>query len=215
MKMVAALLIAVLLAAAPLSAQIGIGVRASTMGVGPEVAIDLAGPLVLRGGVAYRVLEPTVRMTDIDWTLELPSPSYNLGLDLYLNRAMRVGGGVLFKSEDPRIVAALGGPVTVGGQTYTAAELGSLIGTADSGSRRPYAVLGFGRHTVGSGLYLDVGAVWLGEPEFLLESSGGTYPDQATLDASLRQGEVDLESSVGTYLKIWPVVSIGARIAVG
>lgn len=194
---------------------LGFGVRAGTTGAGAEAALDLSGPLVLRGGVGYSFIEPSVRMNAIGWTLELPSPWYNLGLDVYLNRAFRVGGGVVFKSEDPRIVADLGGPVTVGGREFTPEELGSLIGTVDSGDRRPYLTLGFGRHTRGSGLFLDLGLVWFGDPNVLLESEGGTFADQTELDARLRQGETDVEADLGTYLKVWPVLSLGARIAIG
>jgi len=211
-----AALVALALAAIPqsLAAQpLGVGVRGGTWGVGAESALDVSAALVLRGGIGYHVFEPEVEMAAVDWALELRGPWYNVGLDAYLNPAMRVGAGVLFKPRDPHIAASLDGPVSVGGRDFTADELGSLIGRVDSGTRRPYLLVGFGRHTRGSGLFLDLGVLWFGDPEVLLESNGGSFPDQAELDARLRQGESDIEADLGTYLKVWPILSLGARIA--
>ena len=201
---------------ATLAAQpLGFGARIGTLGVGAEAALDLGGPFVARGGVGHVPVEPAVRMSGIDWSLELPTPWFNAGLDLYLNGALRLGGGVLFKSKDPKIVASLEGPVTVGGRQFTPDELGSLTGTVESGRRHPYVLLGVGRHTTGSGLFLDVGMVWFGDSEVRLESTGGSFADQTELDARLRQGESEIEADLGAYLKVWPILSIGARIAVG
>jgi len=192
---------------------IGIGGRAGTLGLGGEVAVELVDRIVLRGGVGFVPIEPEATLDDIDVTLTFPD-WYNVGVDLYLNGAMRLGGGILFKSDDPTLVGTFNGPQDIGGQTYTAAEIGTLRGVFDSSDQVPYVLLGFGKHTSpGFGLFLDLGVGFLGEPDIRLDADGGTLdPDtNATFRQALDTEASDFEDEAGTYLKLWPILSLGVR----
>lgn len=209
--------VALMMSPSVLTAQaLGFGARIGTLGVGGEVALGLSDRIVVRGGFGLLPLEPTVRMSDIEWSLKLGDRWYNAGVDLYLNGVVRLGAGFLFKPDDPRLTAALDESVTVGGLQFTPAELGTLTATADIEDRRPYALLGFGRHTApGGGLFLDLGAVWFGDTTMRVESQGGSFADREELDRRLRQAETDLEADLGAYLKVWLILSIGIRMSVG
>lgn len=214
---VAILLVGIAAAApAPAASQLGIAARAGTLGIGGEVAVGLSDGVVARGGMGLTSYTVTTTFDDIRMELDLPENWYNVGIDLYLNGSFRVGGGLLFKPEDPSMVGRLEGPVDIGGQTFTPAEVGTLTGTIVSKERAPYVLLGFGKHTDrGFGLSLDVGAAFTGEPTVTLQAEGGTYPDQAGLNARLDQEARNFEDDMKTYLKIWPILSLGLRLGVG
>lgn len=204
------------LAPSAIAAQLGIAARAGTLGIGGELALGLSDRLVARGGLGLTSYTVSTTFDDIDVELALPENWYNVGLDLYLNSALRVGGGLLFKSEDPSLVGNLEGPVDIGGRTFTPDEVGTLTGTLMSKERAPYLLIGFGRHTAsGFGLSLDVGAAFTGEPGVTLDAEGGTFSDEQELQFRLDQEARNFEEDMKTYLRIWPILSLGLRLGLG
>lgn len=205
-----------LLVPASLAGQLGVAARAGTLGIGAEAALTLSDRLVLRGGIGLMPFEISTTFDGIEAELELPQSWYNVGLDLYMNGAMRVGGGFLFRPDDPRLTATPAEPVDIGGRTFTPEEIGVLTGVLRSETRAPYLLVGFGKHTSsGFGLSLDVGAVFTGDPDVTLDAEGGTFSDQAELDARLDQEAQDFEDDMKGYLRFWPIVSLGIRLGVG
>lgn len=209
-----------------LSAQgFGVGARAGTLGIGAEGALGLTDAFVVRGGIGLMPLEldPTSFWdpgTDVEATLKLPKTWYNIGADLYLGGGFRIGGGMLFKPDDPTLTGSLTGSasIDIGGTTYTATDVAEVKGTLVSKSSAPYALIGFGKHTkTGIGLFLDLGVAMLGDPEVKLEATKGnpTVINSATFQNRLRQEEQSIEDDVGTYLKYWPILNIGIRFGVG
>jgi hypothetical protein len=193
----------------------GVAGRVGTQGVGGEVALGLTSAFVIRGGASTSPYEPNVTMNDVNVTLKLPQ-WYSVGADLYLGGAFRIGGGMLFKSEDPSIEGVFTANQDIGGRSFTPAELGTLTGVLASKSQVPYVLIGFGNHTsTGIGLFLDLGVAFLGDPEISLSSSGGSFGDQAELISRLNAEAADWEDQAGSYLNYWPILNIGLRIGVG
>lgn len=220
MKMRPFVLLIAACAAVPPSAgaqSLGIAGRVGTLGLGGEAAIGLTDRLVIRGGLGLTpsMLEPRATFDDLEVDLILPN-WYNVGVDLYLNGAMRLGGGVLFKSDDPSLVGEFNAPQDIGGTTFTPDEIGKLEGVIDSSDRVPYVLLGFGKHTApGIGLFLDLGVAFLGEPDVRLTSSGGTLSNDPTMQNALDQEAEDFEADMRTYLRFWPILSLGLRMGLG
>ena len=192
---------------------IGIGGRVGTLGVGAEAAISLSDRVVVRGGVGLIPVEPSLTLSDIDVTLELPT-WYNVGVDFYLTSAMRIGGGLLFKADEPTLK---GTSQDIGGTTFTPQEIGTLVGVLDSKDQVPYVLIGFGKHTApGIGLFLDLGVAFLGEPDFQLSAEGGTLSDDSgPLRTALDNEAAQFEDDAGQYLKFWPILNLGLRIGIG
>lgn len=206
-------LLALLVGSAPANAQFGVAGRAGTLGLGIEGALGLTDRVVVRGGLGLSGLEATTTFHGIEVALTLPDHWYNVGIDLYLNGAFRIGGGVLFKSDDPTITGRIENGVDVGGRTFTQAELGTLTGRVLSVDRAAYALIGCGKHTSGAiGLSLDVGAAFLGSPTVSLASEGGTFADQAELNSRLEQEALSFEANMKTYLKVWPILNLAIRV---
>mgnify|MGYP006284150575 CR=1 FL=1 len=213
------LLLGGLLASSPTPATaqgFALAARGGTMGLGAEAALGLGSRLAIRGGVGLMPLEPGLTIDDIDYSLRLPETWFNLGADLHLVGGLRVGGGILFKSDDPSATASLGEAVEIGGQEFTPEQVGTLRGTLDSGDRVPYVILGFGRQVrSGVGLFLDLGVGFTGEPEVHLETHGGTFPDPALLRDRLDAEERTFQEEIPSYLDYWPILNLGLKVGLG
>lgn len=202
---------------APVTAQgFALAARGGTMGLGAEAALGLGSRLAIRGGVGVMPLEPDVTIDDIAYTLRVPQTWYNVGADLHLVGGIRLGGGLLFKSEDPSATASLDEPVEIGGQEFTPDQVGTLRGTLDSADRVPYVILGFGRQVrSGVGLFLDLGVGFTGEPEVHLEAEGGAFPDHDLLRARLDAEEAQFQQDIPPYLDYWPILNLGLKVGLG
>ena len=197
-------------------AQIGLGVRAGTLGLGGELAVDVGERTSLRVGAGFWSLTASTTIDDINVEVALPDSWYNVGLDVYLNSAFRIGGGVLFKGSDLMVTGTLDAPVDIGGRTFTPEEIGTLTGTLLNRSRAGYLLIGFGKHTAsGVGLTLDVGAAFTGTPTVTLEAEGGTFSDEDELNDRLEQEARNFEDDMRGYLRIWPILSLGLRFGTG
>ncbi len=105
----------------------------------------------------------------------------------------------------------------IGGQTYTASEVSKLTGTVDSKDQAPYVLIGFGKHTsTGFGLFLDLGAAFIGDPAIHLDATGDpTVVGSAEFQDRLRQEERNVQDDIGSYLKVWPILNLGLRLGIG
>lgn len=220
-------LTAAALIALPLGASaqgIGIAGRAGTLGIGAEGALGLTDGLVIRGGLGLMPLElKNPSFWDpgdgVDITLTLPKTWFNIGADLYLGGGFRIGGGMLFKPDNPSLTGSLtqSGSIDIGGQTYTFSEVAEITGTLESKKQAPYALIGFGKHTrAGIGLFLDLGVAMLGEPDLRLEARGNpAVVNSAAFQSRLRAEETEVEEDIGQYLKFWPILNIGVKLGIG
>jgi hypothetical protein len=204
------------LADAAAAQTVGLGARIGTLGLGPEAAVALGERIVVRGGVGFNPVDFDQSFSDIDVTAELPT-WYNVGIDAYLNGALRFGAGVLFKPDDPTLFGVFTQNQVIGGQTFTPQQIGTMVGVIDSGDQVPYALIGFGKHTApGMGLFVDFGLAFMGEPDFQLDAVDGSLSSQSgPLRTALDAEEQEFEDDAGSYLRFWPILSLGLRIGVG
>jgi hypothetical protein len=199
----------------PVAAQAGFGFRAGTLGFGLEAAVDVSGRIAARAGVGLTSLSASTTFDQIPVRLDLPDVWLDIGVDYYLNDQFRVGGGMVLKPNDPVIRGELDGSVDIGGRSLTPDEVGTLAGTLDMDDQTVYALVGFGRHSdSGLGLFVDAGAAVFRRPSVSLAASGGTLPAdelQPLLDAEGHAFEDDMK----TYIRVWPILSIGLRFGLG
>ena len=201
---------------APAAAQIGVGAHVGTTGFGGDLAVALGGSAQLRGSLGLMPIEPSWTVSDIDVTAELPKSFITFGIDFFPSGSgFRIGGGVLLKPDDPILTGELTGPVEVGNQTYTPQQVGTLTGTVESKRTAPYAMIGFGKHASGGiGLFLDLGAAFVGESTLDLTSQGGTLSNNATFQAELAREEAEWQEKIDEF-KIYPMVNVGIRVGIG
>ena len=216
-KILAAMIVASCVLAQPVTGQaIGVAARAGTLGLGAEAALGLGDRLVVRGGLGLMPLEIDGTVDDIAVTFELPRTWSNVGLDIYLTDVVRIGGGFLFKPDDVTLTATPTTAQDIGGQQFTPEQIGTLVGSLDSGGRAPYALIGFGKHTSsGIGLSLDIGAAFFEETRVTLDSSGGTLSGDPDFQDRLEAEARDFEEDLPTYIDLWPILNLGLRIGLG
>ena len=197
------------------SAQVGVGVRAGTLGLGADIAFAVSPKVQIRGGGGIQPIDPTFTISDIKYTVDLPGSFVNVGIDLFpTGGGFRIGGGVLYKPDDVSISGEFTGSVDIGGRSYTGSEVGKLTGTVTSKTTAPYAMIGFGKHaSSGIGLFLDIGAAFVGEQTLELTATGAAASNAQFL-ADLESERLDTEDSLNK-VKIYPMVNLGLRIGVG
>jgi hypothetical protein len=207
-----AVLVVIALPAGAHAQTIGIGVRAGTLGLGPEASARLTDNIGVRGGIGVIPVEPGGSFGDIDYTIQPASPLINVGLDFHPGAGgFRLGGGLLFISKNTTMEAEYTGTVEIGGRVYQGSEVGELRAALDHGSAAPYLTLGFGRTTArGMGLFLDLGAAFLSEPSLTLTATGHATQSEQFRDDLERQRQQS-EEDARTYLRILPILSVGLR----
>ena len=205
-----------LAAASPAAAQVAIGARAGTLGIGPELAVSLGDRLDARLVAGAYSHETTYDETGIEYDAEAELRSALLLLDWRPAGGgfrFTVGGGwngtgldvsapveELLRREVPDLP-----PLPI--------DAGTVHGRAEGRTLVPYAGLGFGT-PFGRGRWgvsLDLGAVYHGEPEVELGTSlPVALPAdlQRRLDAIAAEEEARLEEELRDYTWL-PVVSLG------
>lgn len=209
-----------LLLAVPQGAQaqsLGIGARAGFQGFGGEAAIELSRSLVLRGGYGVFPVDFTGDYSGVSYTVTPPSSIGTVGIDIYPGgRGFRLMAGLMNRSGDVELESgdlAEGGPVEIGDGEYD--QAGFITGILKTTSTAPFVGIGFGRHTTpGLGLFLDFGVAFVGDPEVRLDASG-PIRDAPGFMEDLQREEREIEDAGGSFLKYWPVFSVGIKLGIG
>lgn len=207
-------LLGVLVFNAPATAQgIAVSGHVGTLGVGADISIGLGRTLALRGGANAQPWEPKREFDNIEYTLELPTPSYTAMVDLWLGGVFHLSGGAVWLSKDTEVRARPTEPVEIGNQTYAPADVGTLSGTFVTRDLAPYAGIGFGKAPgrKGLGLVFDLGVAFQGAPDVQLSASG-PLASQPAFQANLLQEEQSIEDDARPY-RFYPVISLGLVVA--
>ena len=220
MKKSAVALAALLALAVPAvaSAQLSVGARAGTLGLGGEVSFGLTRLLAVRGGIGFVPYSYEDTFEDVNYEVTAPERIWNVGLDVYpFGGGLRISAGVLNR---PSIDLAATGQqtATIGGRQYTG-DLNIQGALSNESETAPYASIGFGRATArGFGFFVDLGAAFLGDARVDLtgtctESSTGQPCPNFAAELQREEDEFNAEiSDFGSYVKIHPILQIGFRI---
>lgn len=199
-----------------LDAQVGLGVRASTLGVGGELSLRPSRYLGVRAGGSYLTFSRQATIEGISYDLTPRLQNGTAMVDLHpLGGSFHLSGGLLWNSNRGDIAARLTGPVTIGAQTYQPAEVGALTGRVDYRKKYvPYAGLGFsGRGTIS--LLFDLGVAFSGYPQVSLTGAPNlTGPARDAFDQNVQQEIQAIQAEIESrrYLRFYPVVSLGLRV---
>lgn len=102
------------------------------------------------------------------------------------------------------------GGYTINGKSYTAAQVGTLVGRVSYAKTEPYLGIGFGRPTTHYSAVqfgADLGIILGSQPKFTLSNTGG--------DASLPNIQTDIAAQEATTqsdldkMKVYPVIQVG------
>jgi len=192
--------------------DIGLALKGSTLGLGGEVTIGLTSAVNARAGFNAFNYDGTTTESDIqyDYKLKLQSIPVLLDWHPFENSGFRVSSGVIFNSNKVTATGTPQGTYTIGGVTYTAAQVVSLTGDVAVKKVSPYAGIGWG-NAVGPDKRLsigfDLGVMFQGKPNVSLAATG-PIATNATFITNLANEVADLENKIKD-IQYYPVLSFG------
>lgn len=200
------------------AAQISVGARAGTLGLGAEASFGLTRLLAIRGGVGFVPYTYEDDFEDVHYEVTFPERIWNVGIDFYpTGGGLRLSAGLLHRPAF-ELDAEGQQQATIGGRTYNG-DLNVHGELSNEKETAPYAAIGFGRATGrGIGFFVDLGAAFVGEGEINLSgtctetSTGQPCPE---FDQRLQEEEDEANAQLddfGSFVKIHPILQIGLRI---
>ena len=192
-----------------------IGIKGGTLGIGPEIVKSLGPKANLRlGANLFGNYSYSSEKSGVPYDLELELRSGLGVLDFHpTGGGFHLSAGALYDKSKVDGVAQPSGTYTIGGTSYTGAEVGTLTAAARFERELvPYLGLGFG-NAVGEGkrlsLSLDLGVALQGSPMVELTTTGPISSDaRFQSDLAREKAEFDEELKDGRY-KYYPVVALG------
>jgi hypothetical protein len=192
--------------------DISVGLKASTVGVGGEVAWKINHYFVVRGGANWIGFGTDRKIDQIDYDFDLEFLNGSAFVDVHpFQNGFRITGGAFIGTNKVDLKATPDEPIEIGDITFTPAEIGTLKGKVDLNTFAPYAGFGWvSGHKKRSGFqfYVDLGVKFGGDPNVKLTSVDGLLSSDPTLlneiDEEIKKIEDDLE-----LLGFYPVIQLG------
>lgn len=215
--------LACLLAAAPALGQsrnvrqvgdpaVAVGVTAGTSGVGAEAQFAIGSIFVLRGAVDTLGFDLDETYDDVAYSGRLDFDTVGAFVDLHpLANGFFISGGAYIGQRNIGLNATPSAPVSIGGQTFTPSQIGTLTGEIKLQDVAPFAGFGFDNtftRTSRWGFRALAGVAWSDKPEVGLSASGGTLSNDAAFRARLADEARAIQSDVEDY-GFYPIVQLG------
>lgn len=183
-------LLLVLILILPITVQaqsFGAKLNAGSLGIGPEVLVKLNDNLNARVGVNFFNYNTTIETKDsseFDFEGDLSLFNGSLLVDFHpFGNSFKLTGGLLYNSNRVETLLIPKKTYTIGGDVYTAAELGAVSADIDFNPIAPYMAVGFGNVFTGSriGFGFDLGFIYQQPPNVKMVAGGLLAPsaDQA------------------------------------
>ena len=189
--------------------DLGLGVRAGTLGLGLEASSQPLPYLDVRlGGHTYDYDDDGSQAgIPYDATLALEN-FYATGNFHFPVSPMRVTAGIYSNGNEFQMLNDDAADLEIGGTTFPGAGIGTLTSVTSFASTSPYLGIGFDFSLAGKvGMNLDFGVLWQGEPDVTLTADGLLAQDPG-FQAALEAERLELEDEMSDF-KAWPVVSLG------
>ncbi len=186
----------------------GVGIKAGTLGLGAEARWSGLPYIDFRLGANAYNYTSTGRQAGVRYDSDLDLETYFVTANFHFPLTpFRLTAGAFSNGNELGLIGAESGDYTIGGDPYTAGEVGTLTSTTSFDSTAPYVGLGFDFELFGkAGINFDVGVLLQGDPDVTLEADG-TLAGDPTFEASLEAERQDLEDEFDDF-KIYPVVSL-------
>lgn len=184
-----------------------LGAKAGTLGLGVEGTTALSQNINLRVGINNYSYSFDETASNIRYNADVDLQSGGLIFDWHpFAGTFRLSAGWLYNKNAAHLTTTPTSNVTIGNNTYTPAQVGTLSGDLKFKKNAPYLGLGWGNAVAKGGPFgvtFEIGALFQGNPAVTLRSSNGAV-SQADLQREAQDAEADLDS-----FKVYPVVSLG------
>jgi hypothetical protein len=184
--------------------------RAGTLGLGGEASVNIFQDLNFRAGFSVFSFDYAGSINEIDYKFKADLRTLPLMLDWYpFHDAFHLTGGIILNDSGIDLQGKSSTSVTIGDQTYSAEQAGTLNGNIDFNRVAPYLGIGWGNPFNNSsrlGLLCDLGVAYSGSPDVSLRATG-TYANDPTFQSNLAKERQDLQDKANRY-KFYPVLSV-------
>jgi hypothetical protein len=194
----AVLAAAVLAPAAAWADGHAVGLKVGALGLGAEYTHDLTDRIAVRGAIYGSQLGFDVEESGIDYEADIVWDSIAVGVDFHpLKSPLRLSLGFLKNDNRLELFSRPNGNVTIGNNTYTPAEVGTLEGGVRFDDTARFFGVGWdwSRNKRRFGTSFDIGVIDQGDPTVTLRGTGMLLGDPAfedDIDAEIAEIEVDL-----------------------
>ncbi len=197
------------------SGDVGIGVKAGTLGAGVEVSFGLLDDLDLRGGINYIKFDFDSTISRVDYTMEPEFKNMTVLLDWHpFSGAFRLTGGFSLNDNKVHLDGSVSRALIPSQYSQYAylTDLVSVQGTVEFNGFAPYAGIGWssGHGEPGWGVSCDFGVLFQGAAT-VSELSVVTGVDygafQGEVDGFLEKQKKEIQDELDKY-EYYPVASI-------
>jgi hypothetical protein len=205
----AAVLLCLCTAVAHAELNLGVGLKAGTLGAGVEAQWRPLPYIDLRVGANMYEFDDSGSQAGINYDATLNLESFYGTLNLrFPMTPLRFTAGAYSNSNELLLVSQDTILIDVGNASYPSAAVGTLTSTTSFPGVSPYVGIGLDFSLFSRvGLYLDFGVLWQGEPDVTLTADGVLAGDPG-FQASLEQERLELFTEFSDF-KAWPVASLG------
>jgi len=204
--------------ALPAQAQrpsVTVGVNGGTLGAGGDVALGLNKMIAVRAGGHFASVKPSLDVEGITYNGALKWKNGQFLLDLHpMGNALRLSTGLFLNGNKINIAVDPASSVTLGGQTYAAAEIGTLSGAVTFQTAAPYFGLGFGSSgKIGFGV--DLGVVLQGKPRVAYTGTTtltGAAQQQFNQNVAAEMAQIQAKVDDFSLVRYYPVLSAGLMV---
>jgi len=214
-KLIVSALIVGLLGAGYAQAEVAVTGDLGSTGLGAHISVPIQPNLNARFGLNYLNYSYSSSTTDVDYDYKLKLNTFDALLDYFpMDGGFRVSTGIVYNGNKIDVVGkpTATGTYTLNGNTYTAANAGTINGNIDFRKVAPYLGIGWGNANKekGWGFSGDLGVLFQGSPNTTLTNSGCTATaalcSQLASDVAVEQ--VKLADDVSSF-KAYPVLRVG------
>lgn len=194
----------IMLALGSAAHAVGVGVKASTLGLGAELGVTLSDHFTTRLALNKYKYSDDQTIDGIDYTADLDLKSTALFLDWspFSNGSLHLTVG--YVKNDSELDASATGDYTFGNNpgTFT-----TTVNTTVKFGSGPYVGIGWGNVPApGIGLTFELGVLKSGPPEASLSESSKLVPAE-----DIAKEEQNIQDELNKY-DVYPVVSLGLSI---
>ncbi len=191
---------------------VAVGATAGTSGVGLDVQVKLGPIFTLRGSLDRLTHSADERYDGVDYNADLTFDTVGAFIDMHpMANGLLISGGAYLGDRDIALAATPTGPVEIGGQTYSASQVGTLNGAVKLGDVAPFIGLGWDDTFYRSGRWgfrAVAGVAWSDAPEVALTSTGGSLSNDPTFQARLRDESQRITEETEGY-GLFPIIQVG------
>jgi hypothetical protein len=196
-------------------AQLAIGGGIGTTGGKIEAEYQTIPGLVVRGGYNYFEYGDIDGTYDnVHYTGDLKLSTLGAFLDWHpFGGSFMLTGGAYIGDKKLELDSSQSSTYTIGGQTFTSAQTGTLHFKGELEKTAPFVGLGWDTTYAGDGHWgfkFIAGAMFTGKPDVHISSVGGvrTPTQDAAFQQAILDAQSDAQDDVNDY-KVYPVVEAG------